>query len=162
MARKDENILGFLSKFPWWVSIFVGIAVYVGLKFVIPSIAFGNPVLKGMALVAPSLALVSLLFLLPAAFSAFRVVPQAQAPGRPKRNRVYSLIVVEGIRGATCGGLSAARLLCEGELRYWPRWDVIRGRWCKSKLILTTEGGTNILGVCRDKQDWMPLGRCIT
>lgn len=71
MARKDENILVLLSQFPWWVSIFVGIAVYVGLKFVIPSITFENPFFKGMAQGAPRLAWLSLLFLLPAAVSAF-------------------------------------------------------------------------------------------
>jgi hypothetical protein len=37
-----------------------------------------------------------------------------------------------------------------------------RGRWCKSKLILATEAGVNNLGACRGKQDWMPLGPCIT
>jgi restriction system protein len=71
MARKDENILVLLSKFPWWVSILVGIAVYIGLKFVIPSITFKNPFFKVMAQGAPKLAWLSLLFLLPAAVSAF-------------------------------------------------------------------------------------------
>lgn len=74
MARKDDNILVLLSHLPWWVSICVGIATYIGLKFVIPSITFENPFFKGLSQAAPKLALVSLIFLLPAAFSAFESI----------------------------------------------------------------------------------------
>jgi restriction system protein len=70
MARKEENILNLLSNFPWWVSVLFGICVYVGLRFVIPSITFTNPFYKGMAQAAPRYALISLIFLLPAAASA--------------------------------------------------------------------------------------------
>ncbi len=54
MARKDEHILFLLSQVPWWVSICVALLVYVGLKFVIPSIAIENPIIKGVAQTAPT------------------------------------------------------------------------------------------------------------
>ncbi len=72
MARKDEHILFVLSQVPWWVSICVALLVYVGLKFVIPSIPIENPIIKAVAQTAPRFAWLAVLFLFPAAISVFR------------------------------------------------------------------------------------------
>lgn len=71
MARRDENILTLLSQLPWWISVCVAGIAYVGPKFIIPCIPFDNPILKGMAPVAPQFAWLSVIFLFPAVVSAF-------------------------------------------------------------------------------------------
>ncbi len=71
MARRGEGILVLLAQFPWWVSVCVSAVVYVILRFVVPSITFNGPILKGMAPIASQLAWIAVIFLLPAAASAF-------------------------------------------------------------------------------------------
>lgn len=71
MPRRDEGILDLLAELPWWVSVCVGFVVYVALKFVIPSIAFDDPLLRSLAQLAPRFAWVAVIFLVPAAISAF-------------------------------------------------------------------------------------------
>jgi restriction system protein len=71
MARRDESILDLLVEYPWWVSVLASGIAFVLLKFVLPSIDFGNKALnsftKGLPRVAPFVALV---LLLPAPISA--------------------------------------------------------------------------------------------
>ena len=54
--RKDENILSILSMLPWWVSLATAAIVYIGLKFILPNINFGNPYLQPMALAISNVA----------------------------------------------------------------------------------------------------------
>jgi len=65
MARKDESILDLLIGCPWWVSVLVSAAAFVGLRYVMPTMDFGgvavNSVAKGLSLVAPVVALVLLI-----------------------------------------------------------------------------------------------------
>ncbi len=71
MSRRNENILDLLSHCPWWISVGVAVAVYLALRFVVPSIAGESLFLKSIASVAPNIAwLVAIVFLLPAAVSA--------------------------------------------------------------------------------------------
>jgi len=71
MARKD-SILDDLVKAPWWVSVLFSGFVYIGLRFVVPAIAGGNPFLKGMAIAGQTLApIIAFIFLLPAPISFF-------------------------------------------------------------------------------------------
>ncbi len=41
---------------PWWVNLILATIVYVALKFWVPTIEFTNPVFKGLAGAAPSIA----------------------------------------------------------------------------------------------------------
>ena len=67
MARRDESILSLLVESPWWVSVIVSAAVFVFLRFILPSIDFGsmaaNAFAKGLSGAAPFVALV--LYFLP-------------------------------------------------------------------------------------------------
>lgn len=73
MARRDKGLLNDLAFVPWWVSILFGVGFYISLKFIIPSITFGHPVLDTLAktTAAPQVAWLSVLFLIPAVRSAF-------------------------------------------------------------------------------------------
>jgi len=71
MARGRDNLFEVLSRLPWWVSVVVGATAFVALRFIIPSISFGNLILDSMAAVAPKMACFAVVFLLPAAVSAF-------------------------------------------------------------------------------------------
>ncbi len=71
MAKRNDGLLELLVELPWWVSITVGTVVYVGLRFVIPAITFENQIFKALAPVAPAVAWMAVLFLLPAVFSFF-------------------------------------------------------------------------------------------
>jgi restriction system protein len=90
MARRDEGILSLLATLPWWISVCVGIVFYVGLKFIIPSIVFDNPVLSTMASLSPGFAWISVIFLLPAAESALKALR--------KRRRLDRQAGIESIR----------------------------------------------------------------
>lgn len=74
MPRRNDGIFDLLMELPWWVSVIVAAIVYVSLRFVVPSIPFENPVLKGMAAVVPRLAWIAIVFLVPGAFSALQSV----------------------------------------------------------------------------------------
>jgi restriction system protein len=70
MARRNESLLDFLSKSPWWVSVGLSVFSYAGLKYVLPQMDLHNLILdslaKGMAPIAP---FVSLVLLAPAVVS---------------------------------------------------------------------------------------------
>lgn len=71
MARKKEDLFTLLSELPWWFGVsFAGVA-FLFLKFIVPSIEFQNPTFKALAPVASNLSWVAILFLIPAAKSAF-------------------------------------------------------------------------------------------
>ena len=73
MARKrEEGLLDVFVEFPWWVSVCVGGVVFVAMRFVLPAIHFENAFLKAFALMAPSVAWIAVVFLVPAAVSALR------------------------------------------------------------------------------------------
>ena len=73
MDRKNESIVNLLIQVPWWVSVVISGAAYLSLKFIFPSIHFGNTMAnafaKGLSSAAPFVALV---LLLPAPISAFK------------------------------------------------------------------------------------------
>ena len=48
MSRKNDDFIGLLIELPWWVSIAIGAAFYIGLRFVVPTITFDNPILNGL------------------------------------------------------------------------------------------------------------------
>jgi len=72
MARRDDGLMDLLSELPWWISVIVGVVVYVVMAFVIPAVSSGNPMSKPLAQVASQFSWIALIFLLPAGFSAFR------------------------------------------------------------------------------------------
>ena len=59
--RKKDNVVDVLLAAPWWTSLAVAAAVYLALRFVLPPLGAGNPMLRGLAaggaLIAPYLAL---------------------------------------------------------------------------------------------------------
>jgi restriction system protein len=61
MPRKNESILNQLAVLPWWVILIVAGALYVILKFILPTLSFDNPLtkafIKGLSLFAPYLVL---------------------------------------------------------------------------------------------------------
>src|SRR3990172_5396460 len=72
MAWKNESILNLLVQVPLWVSVVISRASYLILKFILPSMDFGNSLAnafaKSLSVAAP---LVALVLLVPAPFSAF-------------------------------------------------------------------------------------------
>ncbi|MFT2091245.1 restriction endonuclease [Paraglaciecola sp. 2405UD69-4] len=72
MGRKKPSLLKEFSYLPWWVSVIAGVAVYAGLRFVIPNLASENPILSVFANTAQNAAWVfACLFLIPAISSIF-------------------------------------------------------------------------------------------
>ncbi|MBK8992969.1 MAG: restriction endonuclease [Gammaproteobacteria bacterium] len=72
MARKQESILEVLMQCPWWVSVIVSVASYIGLAVALPSVEFKSVPFQAMANgIAPMAAYVALIFLIPAPISAF-------------------------------------------------------------------------------------------
>lgn len=70
MPRKNMELSDYLMAAPWWVSILVGVLVFVLFRVVIPMVLVGSyrPIGAMLSQWAPYLAAV---FLLPAAWSAF-------------------------------------------------------------------------------------------
>jgi restriction system protein len=72
MAKRTENILDLLSQCPWWVSVVLSGIVYVALRFILPTIEFKGPFLKGLAGAAPRLAVpLGLTLVIPAPIAFF-------------------------------------------------------------------------------------------
>jgi restriction system protein len=73
MSNKSPSLLIAFSYLPWWASLVAGIAVYIGLTYVIPSLVTDNQILIIVAGAGKSAAIwFSLLFLIPAVSSIFR------------------------------------------------------------------------------------------
>jgi restriction system protein len=72
MSRKKPSLLQELSYLPWWVSVIMGICVYVALKFVFPNMEFSNLFISSFAAAVPNVAeWFGGIFLFPAIFSIF-------------------------------------------------------------------------------------------
>jgi restriction system protein len=62
--------LELLSQCPWWVSVLASATVFIALRFIVPTIEFNDPFLRGFSRAAPSIAvLMAFVLLLPAPFS---------------------------------------------------------------------------------------------
>ena len=77
MARRDDGdlavLLDQLARAPWWISVVLAVAVYIGVSNVLPSVVDG-PAFGPIAEVVSGAAwMFAGLFLLPAALSALRV-----------------------------------------------------------------------------------------
>ena len=73
MARKNDGLIVFLTELPWWVSVIVAGVVYVGMRWILPSMEFSNPMLRSLAAATPNVAWIfGLLFLFPALISFFK------------------------------------------------------------------------------------------
>jgi len=55
-GRKDESFIEVLLGAPWQVSVGVGVAVFVGLKWILPAMAGGNMFLKPISVAASGVA----------------------------------------------------------------------------------------------------------
>lgn len=79
MARRNASILDDLAKCPWWVSVVVSAAAFIGLRFILPLFITSGPatssnyaakgLLGGLSAAAP---FVALFLLIPAPIAAFR------------------------------------------------------------------------------------------
>ena len=78
MARREEGLLDLLVEVPWWISIIVGVIVYIGMRFVIPALSAGNAFSNALAQGISQFSWVALIFLLTAALSAFRFARKSQ------------------------------------------------------------------------------------
>jgi restriction system protein len=68
--KKRAGLLEQLTEVPWWVSGIVAGVVYVGLRWVLPSIEYKSLLLKSLAASGPQVAWVfALLFLIPGLIS---------------------------------------------------------------------------------------------
>lgn len=73
MARKKDNLIELLADLPWWISVVIAGVVYAGMRWILPSMEFGNPMLKGLAAAMPKAAwFFGILFLIPALVSFIR------------------------------------------------------------------------------------------
>ncbi len=71
MPKRDGSTFDMLAELPWWVSVIVACVVFVGLRYLLPSMMKG-PIFSGLAQLFSSYAIwVALFFLLPGAISAF-------------------------------------------------------------------------------------------
>ena len=100
MARRDEGLLDVLVEVPWWVSIIVGIVVYIGMRFVIPALSAGNAFSNALAQGISQFAWVALIFLLPAGLSAFRSARKSQRLDR--QTSIDSILPCSGSNSRTC------------------------------------------------------------
>ena len=83
MARKQESILEVLMQCPWWVSVIVSVASYIGLAVALPSVEFKSVPFQAMANgIAPMAAYVALIFLIPAPISGFNAWRKRQLVDR--------------------------------------------------------------------------------
>jgi restriction system protein len=72
VARRSRSILDDLILLPWWINLILAVVVYFLFKYVVPTITFQNPFLKGIALALPSFAhFAAVILLFVAAISAF-------------------------------------------------------------------------------------------
>ena len=70
VARRREGFLVLLTEVPWWVSVVIAAIVYVGMRWIAPSIEFNNQMLKSSGAAMPQAAWVfGLFFLFPALVS---------------------------------------------------------------------------------------------
>ena len=66
MARRKDGILETLTQLPWWGSVLISCAVYIVMRWVLPSIEFESLYLVGLATAAPQVAwFFALIFLFP-------------------------------------------------------------------------------------------------
>lgn len=73
MNQKNPSLLTVLSFLPWWVSVVAGLVVYIGLTYLLPSLAIENNMLIMFIGAGKHVAIwFSLLFLIPAVTSIFR------------------------------------------------------------------------------------------
>ena len=123
MSRKDESILKLLIECPWWISVLVSAATFVGLRYVLPTIDFGgvsgNSFAKGLSQFAP---LIALLLLIPA--------PIAALNSWRKRRLLDSQKGFDSIRalGWRVGGGTPLNnsVGMKGDLAFWGQATVIR------------------------------------
>jgi len=72
VARRSKTILDDLAVLPWWVNVILAAVVFLSFKYLVPTISFQNPFVKGIATALPSLApIVAGLLCIVAAISAF-------------------------------------------------------------------------------------------
>lgn len=69
--RKNEGLLDVLAELPWWISVVLAVLVYVFLKFILPSIHFGNPFIQAYANASPNLSGIFAFLFLVGAFMSF-------------------------------------------------------------------------------------------
>lgn len=73
MSKKNPPLLTILSYLPWWISVTAGLVVYIGLAYLLPSVATENNMLVMFIGAGKHVAIwFSLLFLIPAVTSIFR------------------------------------------------------------------------------------------
>lgn len=95
--RRTESGLDLLIGLPWQISVFLGLAVFVGLKWILPAFWISTPYLKSIASGLSGVAWIFAAFFLVAAAFAFasqkRAAANAQAAGvkpMPNSPRVVS------------------------------------------------------------------------
>lgn len=85
MAKRNGSILDDLALLPWWVNVILSVAVYLSLKYWIPTIKIQDTFYAGMAKAAPGLApFLAGILLIPAAISGFNSWRKGQLLERQK------------------------------------------------------------------------------
>lgn len=85
MSNRNGSIIDDLALLPWWVNVILALAVYLSMKYWIPTIRFQNTFYAGMAQGAPAFAPASAIVLLcPAVLSVFNVWRKARLLDRQK------------------------------------------------------------------------------
>lgn len=82
--KRNASLIEALLQAPWQVSVVVGVGVFIGMKWILPSVAAGNMFLKPMAQVFSGLAwLISGVFILTGAAVFFREAASRQKKTPP-------------------------------------------------------------------------------
>ena len=90
MPKRDDSIFELLAELPWWVSIGAGVAVFVGLRFIVPLVAPEHGPWPGITALTRAVSWAAVVFLIPAGVSALQSIR--------KRRLLDSQSSIESIR----------------------------------------------------------------
>jgi restriction system protein len=83
MARRSGTIMDDLALLPWWINVILAAAVFLSFKYLIPTISFQNPFLKGIARALPGYAhIFAAILLFIAGISAFNALRKGKLVDR--------------------------------------------------------------------------------
>lgn len=87
MNGSSQRLSPLLARLPWWLSICLAVASYLGLKYLLPNLALSFPVLQPLAGFLPKVApLAAIGFLLLAAVQLYadEEEPSPDSPEKPE------------------------------------------------------------------------------
>ena len=144
MARKSdlETAFAALVDAPWWVSVILSAALYVGLSLILPATAGDGPIANALSSLAAPIAGVLLLLATVSAFRAWR--------GRRMLVGNRSIEDIRGLNWQEFEELIAAHYRNRG---FHTRWDAASGPDGGVDVRLRGSGGETYLVQCKQWRD---------